>query len=108
MIREGFFVSPGTMVRQGYRTEPFYQRTFMLLLAIGMTLLLTGAGMIAGKVFENRQTAERQRLAGQEAGLVKEEERLQPTISRITALSAFRPRIEKRTPAARVLWALED
>lgn len=107
MIKEGFFVTEATRGRQAYRTEPFYRHTFTLLLAIGASVLITSALFATVKVWENGQVDERNRLAGQEAQVRQEEDKLRPTQGRIEALTALRNRIEKRTPAARMLAAVE-
>ena len=107
MIKEGLFVSAKTRTRQGYRTEPFYRHTFTLLLGIGASLLVTAALFAAVKVWANGQIDEQNRLAAQEAEVRKEEDKLRPTNARISALANLRDRIEKRTPAARMLAAVE-
>ncbi|HEY0793835.1 MAG TPA: hypothetical protein VGD78_22425 [Chthoniobacterales bacterium] len=107
MMLEGFFVTPETRARQAYRTDPLYRRTFPLLLAIVATVILTGVGKVVGHVYESGQADQRRELAGREDGIAKEQTALQPVVNRIAALAALRKRIEKRTPAARILAALE-
>jgi seryl-tRNA(Sec) selenium transferase len=107
MIREGLFVSESTRTRQGYRTERFYRHTFTLLLAIGASVLVTAALFVTLKIWESGQIEEQSRLASQESQLHQDEDRLRPTQARIEALAALRNRIEKRTPAARMLAAVE-
>ncbi|MBV9997673.1 MAG: hypothetical protein JO015_01035 [Verrucomicrobia bacterium] len=107
MIKEGLFVTESTRIRQAYRTEPFYRHTFTLLLVIGVSLLVTAALFATLKVWENGQSEEQSRLASQESQLRQDEDKLRPTQGRIEALAALRNRIEKRTPAARMLAAVE-
>jgi hypothetical protein len=107
MIKEGLFVTELTRTRQGYRTEPFYRHTFTLLLAMGASVLVTTALFALVKVWENGQIDEQNRLAAQESQLRQDEDKLRPTQGRIEALVALRNRIEKRTPAARMLAAVE-
>lgn len=107
MIKEGLFVSQLTRTRQGYRTEPFYRHTFTLLLAIGASLLVTAVLFVAVKAWENGQIEQQNGLASRETQLRADEDRLRPTQVRIEALSTLRNRIEKRTPAARMLAAVE-
>jgi hypothetical protein len=107
MIREGLFISESTRTRQGYRTEPFYRHTFTLLLAIGASLLVTAVLFMAVKAWENGQIEEQNGLASRETQLRTDEDKMRPTQARIEALSTLRNRIEKRTPAARMLAAVE-
>jgi hypothetical protein len=107
MIKEGLFVTELTRTRQGYRTEPFYRHTFTLLLGIGASVLITAAVFAAVKVWENGQIVEQNRLAAQETQVRQDEDKLRPTNARIGALVTLRNRIEKRTPAARMLAAVE-
>ena len=108
MIAEGLFVTESTRTRQGYRTEPFYRHTFTLLLAIGASFLLAAALFALAKVWDNEQIEEQNRLAVQETQLRQDEDKLRPTQGRVEALVALRSRIEKRTPAARMLAAVES
>ena len=107
MIREGFFVTEGIRTRQAYRTEPFYRHTFTLLLAIGGSVLITMALFVMVKIWEGGQIEEQNGLASQETQVRQDEDKLRPTQGRIEALAALRNRIEKRTPAARMLAAVE-
>ena len=107
MIKEGLFVTEPTRTRQGYRTEPLYRHTFTLLLAIGASVLVTAALFAMVKVWENGQMDVQRDLASKESQVHQDEDKLRPTKGRIEALAALRNRIEKRTPAARMLAAVE-
>ncbi|MBV8899418.1 MAG: hypothetical protein JOY92_04820 [Verrucomicrobia bacterium] len=107
MIKEGLFITASTRTRQGYRTEPFYRHTFTLLLAIGSSILITAALFMAVKAWENSQIEEQNGLAARESQLHLDEDKLRPTQARIEALTSLRTRIERRTPAARMLAAVE-
>lgn len=107
MIKEGLFVTELTRTRQGYRTEPIYRHTFTLLLGIGASILVTAGLFMAVKFWENGQIDEQNRLAAQETQVRQDEDKLRPTNARISALVTLRNRIEKRTPAARMLAAVE-
>jgi hypothetical protein len=107
MIKEGLFVTELTWTRQGYRTEPFYRHTFTLLLGIGASILVTAAVFAMVKAWENGQIDKQNRLAAQEAQVRQDEDKLRPTNARISELVTLRNRIEKRTPAARMLAAVE-
>ena len=108
MIREGFFVTQQTRTRQSYRVEPLYRHTFTVLAAIGGSILLTVLVICAGKFFEGAVSEQQNQLAGQEAEINKEEDRQKPVVDKITALGVLRRRIEKRTPASRVLSVIES
>jgi hypothetical protein len=107
MIKEGLFVTESTRTRQAYRAEPFYRHTFTLLLAIGASILITAALFAMVKTWQNGQIDEQIRLASQETQVRQDEDNLRPSQGRIEALAALRNRIEKRTPAARMLAAVE-
>lgn len=107
MIKEGLFVTESTRIRQGYRTEPLYRHTFTLLLAIGASILVTAAFFATLKTWENGEIDEQNHLDSQETQLRQDEDKLRPTQGRIEALATLRTRIERRTPAARMLAAVE-
>ena len=107
MVKEGFFVTEPTRVRQGYRTEPLYRHTFTLLLVIAASAVVTVLLLLFVHVLEAGQAEDEARVAAQESQVRQEEDKLHPVTVRIEALAALRNRIEKRTPATRILAAVE-